>query len=75
MGSHGHHLSGRGVLTMAEIVNLRIARKARARQNAEREAAENRAKFGLTKAEKQRQSADGERTDRLLDGAKREDGE
>ena len=57
---------------MAEIINLRTARKARARQNAEREAASNRAKFGQTKAEKQRQRADAERSGRLLDGAKLE---
>ena len=57
---------------MAEIINLRTARKARARQNAERDAANNRAKFGQTKAEKQRQRADAERFGRLLDGAKLE---
>ena len=57
---------------MAEIINLRTARKARARQNAEREAAHNRAKFGQTTAEKQHQRADAERTERLLDGAKLE---
>ena len=57
---------------MAEIINMRTARKARARQNAEREAANNRAKFGQTKAEKQRQRADAERTERLFDGVKLE---
>ena len=60
---------------MAEIINLRTARKARARQNAEREAAENRAKFGQTKAQKQRQRIDIERATHQLDAAKLEDRE
>jgi len=38
---------------MTEIVNLRRARKAKARSEAEKTAAENRAKFGAGKAEKQ----------------------
>jgi len=37
---------------MAEIVNLRRARKAKARVEADADAQANRAKFGLTKAEK-----------------------
>lgn len=37
---------------MAEIINLRMARKAKARSEAEKQAAENRVKFGQTKAEK-----------------------
>lgn len=57
---------------MAEIINLRLARKARARTEAERQAAENRAKFGRTKAERAVQSADADRQARTLDGAKRE---
>ncbi len=48
---------------MAEIVNLRRTRKAKARQAGEAEAAANRAKFGRTKGQKaadvaQRTSAD-----------------
>lgn len=58
---------------MAEIINLRLARKVRARDEAERQAAENRAKFGLTKAQKAIQRADAERQARTLDGARREE--
>jgi len=56
---------------MAEIVNLRRARKQRARVEKEAEAAANRAKFGRTKTEKARDTLEAERKDRLLDGAKR----
>jgi Domain of unknown function (DUF4169) len=37
---------------MSEIINLRLARKAKARTEAEKQAAGNRVKFGRTKAEK-----------------------
>jgi len=57
---------------MAEIINLRLARKARARTKAEEQAAENRAKFGRSKAEKTIQQAEADRQARTLDGAKRE---
>ncbi len=43
---------------MAEIINLRIARKAKARTEAGRQAEENRAKFGQTKAEKKTRKAE-----------------
>jgi len=55
---------------MAEIVNLRIARKARDRRLAEQQAAENRAKHGRTKAEKAKAKADYLRAERAIDGAK-----
>ena len=42
---------------MAEIVNLRQARKAKARTEKDDSAAANRAKFGRTKAEKQAEAA------------------
>ena len=42
---------------MAEIINLRRARKARALAEAEAQAERNRAKFGLTKAEKKKREA------------------
>jgi hypothetical protein len=42
---------------MAEIINLRQARKARERAAAEAEAERNRTKFGLTKAEKKKREA------------------
>jgi hypothetical protein len=57
---------------VAEIINLRLARKARARAVAETKAAANRAAFGRTKAEKDAAGADTARRDRTLDGAKRE---
>lgn len=58
---------------MAEIINLRLARKARARSDAEVAAAENRARFGQTKASKQVRALDDARAARQLDGAKRGD--
>jgi hypothetical protein len=58
---------------VAEIINLRRARKAKARATAETTAAANRAAFGRTRAEKQAAAADTDRRDRALDGAKRED--
>lgn len=58
---------------MAEIINLRMARKARARSAAEVAAAENRARSGQTKAAKQVQALDAARAARQLDGAKRGD--
>ena len=57
---------------MAEIVNLRMARKARDRAKAEQQAAENRAKFGRTKAVKQKERAEAERAARELEGVRRE---
>jgi hypothetical protein len=57
---------------MAEIVNLRLARKARDRAQAQQQAAENRAKFGRTKAQKQADKTATERDARALDGARRE---
>lgn len=57
---------------MAEIINLRQARKARARDAKQAEAANNRASFGRTKGEKARQRAEAERAARLLEGARRD---
>jgi hypothetical protein len=57
---------------MAEIINLRMARKARSRAQAEQQAAENRAKFGRTKAEKVKARSEAQREARALDGVKRE---
>jgi len=53
-----------------EVVNLRAARKAKARAGAEVEAQANRAKFGRTKAERARDEREAERAARLVDGAK-----
>jgi hypothetical protein len=60
---------------MAEIVNLRQARKVRARQSAEAQAAENRARFGRSKAARAAQEAEAERQARLLAGSRLEPGE
>ncbi len=57
---------------MAEVINLRLARKAKARASAAQVAEQNRARHGLTKAESQRQQAEAERAAKLIDGAKRE---
>ena len=57
---------------MAEIINLRQARKARARTEKEAAAAANRARFGRTKAEKQAEDAKRELTQKQLDSHKRE---
>ena len=58
---------------MAEIINLRRARKARARADAAAAADANRAAFGRSKAEKQAQVAETNRLARILDGARRDD--
>ncbi|HPB22171.1 MAG TPA: DUF4169 family protein [Novosphingobium sp.] len=57
---------------MAEVINLRLARKAKARASAARAADENRARHGLTKAVRARQSSEAERAAKLIDGARRE---
>lgn len=54
----------------AEIVNLNKFRKAKERTDKERQAELNRAKHGRTKIERQREEDDGERRNKLLDGAK-----
>ncbi|HRO15735.1 MAG TPA: DUF4169 family protein [Paracoccus sp. (in: a-proteobacteria)] len=60
---------------MAEIVNLRLARKA-ARRDAKRKAGdENAARHGLTPAERQAQQAEAGRAARRLDGHRREESE
>lgn len=55
---------------MAEIVNLRLARKARARNTAGADAAANRAKFGRNKADKAAAEAETARIGRIVDGAR-----
>jgi Domain of unknown function (DUF4169) len=56
---------------MADIINLKHARKTKARDEAEKLAAFNRQKFGRTKAEKQLTKAEQQQAARLLDGHKR----
>jgi hypothetical protein len=55
---------------MAEIVNLRRARKDKARQQRESEADANRRRFGRTKAEKAADKDARERSQRDIDGKK-----
>lgn len=55
---------------MAEIINLRTARKARARVEAATRADANRAKFGRSKAEKKNDTTEAVRRAKLLDGAR-----
>ena len=57
---------------MAEIVNLRSARKAVAKSADRQQADANAAKFGRTKAERAREAAQADKARRDLDGAKRE---
>ena len=58
---------------MADVINLRRARKAKARDEAAKTAAANRAAFGRTKAERTATDAAEARRERLLDGARREE--
>jgi Domain of unknown function (DUF4169) len=55
---------------MAELVNLRLARKRKARAERAGEAAANRAKHGATKAERQRLAHEDARADHTLDAHK-----
>ncbi|MFA6154856.1 DUF4169 family protein [Mesorhizobium sp.] len=57
---------------MAEIVNLRQARKQKARLEKEREAANNRALHGRTRDEKERDRRTAETSERFLAGHRRE---
>lgn len=58
---------------MAELINLRMARKAKKRTEEQQAAAASRAKAGETKAAREKRKLDAARTARLIDGAKRED--
>ena len=57
---------------MAEVVNLRAARKARDRAAQKAEADSNAVKFGRRKSDKQRDAAEAEKARRDLDGHLRE---
>ena len=57
---------------MAEIINFNKARKRLRRVEAEKQAAENRVKFGRSKAHKQRDAAEAELAQRRLDGLHRD---
>lgn len=54
----------------AEIVNLNKFRKAKERAEQEKQAEQNRAKFGRSKADRLREADEQERRDKLLDGIK-----
>ena len=57
---------------MAEIVNLRTARKDKARAEARVKGDENAVKFGRSKAQKAREAAEAARANADLDGKKRD---
>ena len=57
---------------MSQVINLGQARKTKARAAKETLAAENRVKFGRTKAEKLAAKAEADRVRSTVDGAKRE---
>lgn len=57
---------------MAEIVNFNKARKAKAKTDKAQKADENRAKFGRTKAEKQRDAQERQAFERGIDLHERE---
>lgn len=58
---------------MAEVVNFNRARKARAKETAKAQAAENRVRFGRTKADRSLEAARADKAARELEGHKRED--
>ena len=57
---------------MAEIVNLRTAKKQRERLKKRAEGDENAAKFGRTKGQREAEAAAAEKARRALDGHERE---
>lgn len=57
---------------MSKIVNLNKARKRKAREAADKQAVENRIRFGRTKEEKQREAASLEEARKRLDQLRRE---
>ncbi|AVF05392.1 MULTISPECIES: DUF4169 family protein [Devosia] len=58
---------------MAEIINLRTARKNKTRAEKVATAEQNRAKFGRTKAEKLKGAREKSRAEKHVDGHKREE--
>ena len=58
---------------MTDPINLNKARKVRAKADAQRQAAENRVRFGRDKAEKIVSKLETERARRALDQTRRED--
>jgi Domain of unknown function (DUF4169) len=68
MGRVTDKVNGTGEGGMADIVNLRRARKDKARAEKAAEAAGNRARFGRSKAERDKRVADEALAIRRLDG-------
>ena len=62
-----------GTLIMGDVVNLNKFRKAKASNQDEKAAAENRRKFGRTKSEKLQERQKSERAKSELEGKKRDD--
>jgi hypothetical protein len=60
-------------VTVAEVVNLRQARKQKARADKDAEASQNRALFGRTKAAKLKDAAEKGRAEKHLEGHRREE--
>lgn len=57
---------------MADVVNLRMARKRKARDEREREADRNRMLHGRSKAEQRKTATEQERAERFVDGHRRQ---
>lgn len=62
----------RYALSMAEIINLNRARKARVKASAKVAAEVNRARFGRTRAQKLADASEAAKTAKLLDDSKRD---
>ena len=60
---------------MAEVVNLRRARKTKARNQKEKAAADNRLRFGVAKRERDLAAARSEKASQEIDAHKLDDGE
>lgn len=58
---------------MSDVINLNKARKRQQRADAERQAAQNRIRFGRTKEQKQREALEAAEAKRRLDLLKRDD--
>jgi hypothetical protein len=58
--------------TMAEIINLNRFKKRRAREEEQKRAADNRARFGRSKAEREKAASEAEKAARDLDGNRRD---
>jgi hypothetical protein len=58
---------------MAEVINLRQARKHKARAEKDATSEQNRKKFGRTKAQKQVEAAEKARAEKHIEGHKRDE--